>query len=924
MTIEILKQNEQLFRSLIERSTDGITLMSPDGIVIYASPSTERIIGYTPEELAQMNWMELIHPDDRQRVASDVKQMLDHHEDFISIVHRLHDKDGSWLWIDGTITNLLHDPAIKSLVANYRDITERKLAEERLRQSEERYRVLIEQASDGIFLTDLKGRYLEVNTAACLMSGYSREELLSKRVEDLTVEEDRGGILTRARPLLVGKTTRTVWRMICKDGSILPIELSAKRLSTGQLQGIARDVSATLKAERERSELLAREQVARAEAEEARALLHDLFMQAPANIAILRGPEHRFELANPLFLQTVGKIESQLQEKGFKEALPALASQGHAAILDEVYTTGKAFVGMEVSVQFDCEKDGAQGERLFNFVYQPFCKADGNVDGILIHGIEVTEQVQARLHVEELVRLLKEEKEALRRAEQEAAHRASQLSAIFEAITDIVIVCDEQGQLVHANSAFYKGSGLQPGDELSFSTLSRYPAHMQPLDMEGNLLPQEEWPLVRVLHGERLSSKNTMDLFFRGQEGHMRSFDTRGAPIYEASGKIVGGVIVLRDVTRRRELERRLHRSEREFRSLVDSNIIGVIAIDAHGYIHEINDCFVQMLGYNREELLSGTISWQELIPPEDREKEEQAIAALFAAGTALPWEKEYLCKDGHRLPTLVAGTLIDQEQGLALEVILDISDRKEVERRKQEFVSMVSHELRTPLTGIVGFLELAYIYLADLPRALSPKVNEMISKIKLFVQQAEQQAGIQTRLVEELLDVSRMEKHTFELSLKECNLIRIVQDVVSIQQQIAGTHRIELLPSSQSVVSVIADEDRIGEVLVNYLTNALKYTPADWSIEVGVTMEETSVCVFVRDQGPGVTPLQQQRIWERFYQTGIPTNSTAEKSGLGLGLYISKIIIEQHKGSVGVESRPGEGATFWFTLPLAGEPGLI
>lgn len=642
MTTEILKHHEQWFRALIEHSADGIVLMGADGIMTYASPSAERIIGYTPEELVGMNCVSFIHPDDRQKVAFDVKHMLDHHEDFVSIVHRLRHKDGSWRWIDGTITNLLHDPLIQSLVGNYRDITERKLAEERLQQSEERYRV----------------------------------------------------------------------------------------------------------------------------------------------------------------------------------------------------------------------------------------------------------------------------------TEYEADHRASQLSAIFEAITDIVIVCDEQGHLVHANSAFYIGTGLKPDDELSFSTLSHYPTHLQPLDNEGNPLPQEQWPLVRVLRGERLSSRNTEDIFFRSPEGNMRSFDVRGAPIIETSGKIVGGVIVLRDMTRRRELERRLRRSEREFRSLVESNIIGVIVIDEHGCIHEANDCFVHMLGYEREDLLT-TISWQQLTPPQYREKEEEAIATLFAAGTVLPWEKEYLRKDGTLLPTLVGGTLIDQEQGLALAVILDISDRKEVEQRKQEFLSMVSHELRTPLTGIIGFLELAQIYLDTLPGGSSPEMDNIIGKIKLFVAEAEHQSSIQTRLVEELLDVSKMEKHTFELSLKKCNLSKIVQNVVTIQQQIVGNARIDLLPLSQELIPVLVDEDRIGEVLVNYLTNALKYSSADQKIEVGVIVQETSLRVYVHDQGPGLTPIQQQRIWERFYQTKIPERSAIERSGLGLGLYISKIIIEQHKGQVGVESRFGEGSTFWFTLPL-------
>ncbi|MBA2394018.1 MAG: ATP-binding protein [Ktedonobacteraceae bacterium] len=162
------------------------------------------------------------------------------------------------------------------------------------------------------------------------------------------------------------------------------------------------------------------------------------------------------------------------------------------------------------------------------------------------------------------------------------------------------------------------------------------------------------------------------------------------------------------------------------------------------------------------------------------------------------------------------------------------------------------------------------------------------------------------------------MEKHTFELALKKCNLSKIVQNGVSFQQQIAGSGRIELLPLWQEHISVLADEDRLGEVLVNYLNNALKYASAAQKIMVEVTVEEANVRVSVHDRGPGLTLIQQQRIWERFYQTKIPAHGTAERSGLGLGLYISKIIIEQHKGQVGVESRLGEGSTFWFTLPLS------
>jgi signal transduction histidine kinase len=108
-------------------------------------------------------------------------------------------------------------------------------------------------------------------------------------------------------------------------------------------------------------------------------------------------------------------------------------------------------------------------------------------------------------------------------------------------------------------------------------------------------------------------------------------------------------------------------------------------------------------------------------------------------------------------------------------------------------------------------------------------------------------------------------------------------------------------------------DEDRIKQVIINYLTNALKYTEDDREIIVGMEVTETVVRVYVHDQGPGLTVEQQQEVWERFYQT----DPSTKKGGLGLGLYIAKILITQHHGQVGVESQPGEGSTFWFTLPL-------
>jgi signal transduction histidine kinase len=171
-------------------------------------------------------------------------------------------------------------------------------------------------------------------------------------------------------------------------------------------------------------------------------------------------------------------------------------------------------------------------------------------------------------------------------------------------------------------------------------------------------------------------------------------------------------------------------------------------------------------------------------------------------------------------------------------------------------------------------------------------------------------------RLVNDLLDVSRIQAGQLKLDLKAANLSGIVRATVEEQRQAFPERTIPLsLPAG--LVPVFADADRIGQVVTNYLTNALKYSQEERPVEVEIQVEGQQGRLWVRDQGPGLTSAEQELLWERFYRVpGIEVQS-GSGIGLGLGLYISKMIIEQHQGQVGVQSTPGQGATFWFTLPL-------
>jgi len=339
---------------------------------------------------------------------------------------------------------------------------------------------------------------------------------------------------------------------------------------------------------------------------------------------------------------------------------------------------------------------------------------------------------------------------------------------------------------------------------------------------------------------------------------------------------------------------------------------------DQAGRMYEVNDRLVQQLGYSREELLSGKLGVRDLIVPKYAPARARAWRTLISQGASLPEEKEYIRKNGSIFPALVAAATINQERSRALVMLLDISDRKDAERRKEELLSMVSHELRTPLTIIQGFLELALLYIEGAETS-TIGMDDLLSKIVSMLQEAQRQTEIEARIVAELLEVSRAEKQRFEVVLLPCNLATIVQQVAANQSQMAPGRLLELILPSQTTVPVMADAGRIEQVLFNYLTNAFKYSPPDQVVRIQLTVEDTMARVSVYDQGPGLTLEQQQHVWDRFYQGGTPLQHGYDE-GLGLGLHIAWTIIAHHQGQVGVESCPGQGATFWFMLPLSDE----
>jgi signal transduction histidine kinase len=242
------------------------------------------------------------------------------------------------------------------------------------------------------------------------------------------------------------------------------------------------------------------------------------------------------------------------------------------------------------------------------------------------------------------------------------------------------------------------------------------------------------------------------------------------------------------------------------------------------------------------------------------------------------------------------------------------------------QFFAMASHDIRSPLSALSGHLEMAHLRAQRLaaagqaPGADQSHVADPVARLLTALDQADDSLARLLRLVELLFDMARARAGTLTLSLAPCDLAGLVHEQVAAQRAAVPGRTIHLDVCDQPVM-VVGDADRLGQVLTNYLTNALKYSPADRPVEVGVEVREGKAVVWVRDAGPGLPETEQQLIWGLYHRAPGVEAQSGSAVGLGLGLYICKRLIELHPGGqVGIESAVGEGSTFWFQLPLAAE----
>ena len=435
---------------------------------------------------------------------------------------------------------------------------------------------------------------------------------------------------------------------------------------------------------------------------------------------------------------------------------------------------------------------------------------------------------------------------------------------------------------------------------------------------------QDEFSAImeRIKRGERLDHYETMRV---RKDGTRLNVSVTVSPIKDASGEIIGASAIARDISEQKRLQAELWKSKQQLEVILENIADGISVEDVDGNIVYMNEAGAKLCGY--------TSSAELLKAPDYLAQAEytlQRFEILDERGKPFPLDElpgrralrgektpqaivQYFDKDlKQRQWSLVKAQPIIDENGevqLAVAIFSDITESYEQQQRKDEFISMASHELKTPVTSLKGFTNV-------LQRRLTQQGDE---KTLHYLSRMDSQLDKLAKIINDLLDISKMQAGQLSFHKEPFDLDSLIQETVEDVQAASLSHH--LLIEGKTGVQFLGDKDRLEQVFINLLTNAVKYSPKSDKvlIKLSRTQEEAIVCV--KDFGIGIDEFHHHKIFERFYQVTDPEERTYP--GLGMGLYISNEIVNRHHGRMWVESRKGKGATFYVALPILQEDTL-
>lgn len=605
-----------------------------------------------------------------------------------------------------------------------------------------------------------------------------------------------------------------------------------------------------------------------------------MVQQAPVAIAVLDGRELIIDTANAYILEIWGKDDSVI-DKPLNIALPELEGQPFLQLLDDVYTSGIPFYGSETRASL--VRNGKLEHGYFNFVYHPLKDGSGNTMSVMVVATEVTEQINARREIEK------------------SEHRLNRMvmtSPIGMTILkgrELIIEIANQNVLTIWNRNIDQVKGKRLLEIFPELIGQPFPDMLQQVFDTGQPFGMDE-TTADVGMPDGTIVKYHLDF----------SYD----PLFDASGNVEAILVTVSDITERVHSRRRMLHEQERSRLAAEAAQLGTFDVDIVNNTLDWDSRCRALFGISHNDTITYDDHFLVGLHPDDRERVKEVIKHSYNRSASNGnYDVEYRTigfEDGKTRWVGAKGKVFFDEHDIPqrfMGIVIDITDKKEDEQRKNDFIAMVSHELKTPLTSLKAYTQVL--------QARAVKNNDNFTAGAL--DKSLLQVNKMNTLIKGFLDVARLESGKINLDIEEFNLNNLIKEAIEEAAITLDSHHIVLEHDCQ--VSIKADREKIGQVLNNLISNATKYSPRGSNISINCKLQDNTVLVSVKDKGIGIKPADMERLFDRFYRVSSPHTKTI--AGFGIGLYLCAEILRYHKGRIWVNSEVGEGTTFSFELPL-------
>ena len=859
---EALRKSEQRFQNMF-RSHDAIMLLiNPEtGIIVEANKAAEKFYGYKFSEQNNLT-IQQINLLTEEQILEEMNTARAEKKNYFVFPHKLASGDIRYVEVHSSPVEITGEILLFSII---HDITERKQAEEALKISEAENRAIVRAVPDLMFRLKKDGTYIDSYHKEDSPYYVPPEFFIGKKIsETLPPEIAKQSMEALVKSFESSEQASFEYELLMNN-EMKYFECRVISISDDEALSIVREITQRKIAEK-----------ALLESEKNYRRLHESLMDGYVQVD-LKG---NILKCNDTYLKITGYNFDDLQNISYEKITPEKWHKAEQAILDtQLYKRGYTDVYEKEYIR----KDGS----ICNIELRAFIlKNDkGESEG----SWAIVRDITGRKKIEEALKLQSE---------------------AFEALSVAVVITSVEGIIQWTNSAFTKLTGYSPNEAIGKDT------RLLKSGMHNDHFYKELWD--SILHGQVWRN----EFINKRKDGTVYYEDNTITPVFDAYGNITNFIAIKFDITEKKEMENALRESEERWQFALEGSGDGVWDWDVESNIIYVSPQWKRMLGYDSDELIQNFNDVENLIHPDDREKNIQSIEKYFRGENALYVnEHRVLCKDGAYKWVLVRGKILNRDKANnPLRIIgtqADITNRKKFEEQllsnlekekelndlKSRFVSTASHEFRTPLASILLISDVLISYWEKYEKTLIESKLKTIKERVLFL----------TDIVDNVLQVSKIQEGKIEFKPEEIDLVDFCKSSIdSFNVNESLKNKIQFSSKYKSLTAII-DLRLMNQILDNLISNAIKYTPENPHIIITLRKENEEVIISVEDNGIGIPEEDRKHIFDAFYRAANAKNF----QGNGLGLNIIKESLINQGGDITFSSITGKGTTFKVHLPV-------